>query len=154
MGRIFDAVAALAGVRLRASYEGQAAMELEWRASAVASDIAYAFEFRDGLVDARPVISAVVDDRLAGVPSERIARRFHDGVVDMIANVCDSIRSTSGLDEVAFGGGVFQNAIVTSGAIERLRAAGFGVHAPCEVPPNDGGLALGQLAIAAAREAA
>ena len=149
IGRLFDAVAALAGVRQHVSFEGQAAMELEWLAMTVPSERGYAFDCGARIIDARPVIHAVVDDRRRGISPARIARRFHEAVIDLIGSACSDLRDAS--NHVVLSGGVFQNAIITSGAVERLTAQGFVVHRHREVPPNDGGLALGQLAIAAAR---
>jgi hydrogenase maturation protein HypF len=154
MGRLFDAVAALAGLRGRTSFEGQAAMELEWLASEAPADGSYPFEVVGGdgalVVDTRPLVRAVAGDCAAGVARATVARRFHDTVVDVIDRVCGRLRAAHGLDTVVLSGGVFQNAILSAGAAARLRAAGFMVYRHREVPPNDGGLALGQLAVAAA----
>ncbi|MBW3542824.1 MAG: carbamoyltransferase HypF [Planctomycetes bacterium] len=166
-GRLFDAVAALAGVRQVSRYEGQAAMELEWRAMQAEPTAAYAFAIEEQprsreqrvvgplrdpirlIVDTRPLIRAVVDDLTAGVCSEQIARRFHSTIVEIIVAVCTKLRETTALDAVALSGGVFINAILTSETIARLTEAGFRVFRHRLVPPNDGGLSLGQLAIAA-----
>jgi len=154
-GRLFDAVAALAGVRDRVSYEGQAAIELEWLAEKVASDGAYPFDFEPDpaseaplIVDTRPLIRAVVEDAKKGVGRPVIARRFHTTVVDLIHVVCCRLREASGPGVVVLSGGVFQNALLTSETSARLRDAGFRVYRHRLVPPNDGGLSLGQLAIA------
>jgi hydrogenase maturation protein HypF len=159
-GRLFDAVAALASVRDRVSYEGQAAVELEALATGVAPDGGYPFlvagaEDRDGedaplAVDTRPLIRAVVEDAGRGVPSAIIARRFHTTMVDLIAAVCGRLRQLTGLKTVVLSGGVFLNALLTSEVMTRLGDAGFRVHRHRLVPPNDGGLSLGQLAVAAA----
>jgi hydrogenase maturation protein HypF len=150
MGRLFDAVAALAGVRQHATYEGQAAIELE---SIVDPSVQthYAFGLTDGapmLIDPAPVIHSVVSDVRAGVPASTIAARFHHAVTDVIVAVCLRQQRNTGLNCVALSGGVFQNTTVLSETVCGLHAAGFEVLTHRLVPPNDGGLALGQAAIA------
>lgn len=162
VGRLFDAVAALAGVRGRVSFEGQAAMELEHLAGGETPDGPYAFEMsREGLdpasepplvVDTRPMVREIASDVARGADARSIARRFHDTIVRIIAAVCAAIREESGLDRVVLSGGVFQNAILTRGATKRLRDEGFQVYSHHLVPPGDGGLSLGQVAVAAARD--
>ncbi len=156
-GRLFDAVASLAGVRDRVSYEGQAAVELEWLATSAAPDGTYPFEIEAAAaaeplrLDTRPLIRAVADDARKGTATARIARRFHSTMAALLVAVCDRIRRTTGLRTVVLSGGVFLNALLTAEAEERLCAAGFRVYRHVRVPPNDGGLCLGQLAIAAAQ---
>ncbi|MCI0459757.1 MAG: carbamoyltransferase HypF [Gemmataceae bacterium] len=160
-GRLFDAVAALAGVRDRVGYEGQAAVELEWLASATPPDGAYPFEVcrpqhataREAplIIDTRPIIRAVTADATRGVEAALIARRFHSTLVDLIAAVCGQARQESGLGAVVLSGGVFLNALLTRETVARLRGEGFHVYRHRLVPPNDGGLSLGQLAVAASR---
>ena len=159
VGRLFDAVAALAGVRDRVSYEGQAAVELESLAASVpAAAGAYPFEVVAGgeadplVVDTRPVIRAVVAETEDDTPAPAIARRFHSTVVEVIADVCGRLRAGTGLDAVVLSGGVFLNALLTSETCARLARAGFRVYRHRLVPPNDGGLALGQAAVAAAQQ--
>src|SRR5262249_39973920 len=134
-GRLFDAVAGLAGLRQRVSYEGQAAMELEWMATPVPVDGAYPFalqELAEGeaqestwLVDTRPLIRAVVADAGKGASPGTIGRRFHTTMVEMIAAVCQRLREATGLDAVVLSGGVFLNALLTSEVVGRLGADGF-----------------------------
>lgn len=150
MGRLFDAVAAIAGVRTHAGFEAQAAMELEWLATGVQRDGAYPFELRPDVVDTRPLIRAVVQDVQRQTSEAVVARRFHSTVVEIIAAVCARIRSETKLDAVALSGGVFMNALLQSEASTRLAAEGFRVYRHRRVPPGDGGLCLGQLAIGAA----
>jgi hydrogenase maturation protein HypF len=154
-GRLFDAVAALAGVRERVSYEGQAAIELEWLATTVAAAAAYPFEVSPAgegplVIDTRPLIRAVADEARRGVDAARIARRFHSTLVEVIAAVCGRLRRTTGLETVVLSGGVFLNALLTREVVERLGVEGFQIYRHRLVPPNDGGLSLGQLAVAAA----
>jgi hydrogenase maturation protein HypF len=164
-GRLFDAVAALTGVRDKVKYEGQAAIELEWLATGVAACCGYPFEIDEAMsepertdaaptliVDTRPLIRAVMDDVRHGVDCRVTARRFHSTMAEMITAVCERIRCKNGLDAVTLSGGVFMNALLTIEATRKLTAKGFRVYRHCQIPPNDGGLSLGQLAIAAARE--
>jgi len=152
VGRLFDAVAALAGVRDRVSYEGQAAAELEGLATEVGPDGAYPFDLLPDapmVVDTRPLVRAVAEDIGQGVEAARVARRFHSTLVEVIAAVCDRVRRATGLGVVVLSGGVFLNALLTREVCRRLHGEGFDVHRHRLVPPGDGGLSLGQLAIAA-----
>jgi hydrogenase maturation protein HypF len=150
MGRLFDAVASLIGLRDRVSYEGQAAMELEWLAAEVAPQPAYPWELNGEVIDTRPLIRAVVEDVSRGTDRRLIARRFHATVADMIAGVCRRIRQETGLNAVVLSGGVFMNALLTEDTLRQLAEEQFDVYRHQQVPPNDGGLSLGQLAVAAA----
>lgn len=159
-GRLFDAVAALAGVRDVVSYEGQAAVELERLASEVPADGAYGFEVvlppssqtskAPLVVDTRPVVRGVAGDAANGVPAAVIAGRFHSTLVEIIAEVCGRLRRSTGIGSVVLSGGVFLNARLTVEVGARLTGDGFRVSRHRLVPPNDGGLSLGQLAVAAA----
>jgi hydrogenase maturation protein HypF len=153
-GRLFDAVAALAGVRHRVSYEGQAAVELEARATDPYPDIAYPFSLDTSgssiVIDTRPLIGAVAADVVNGVAAARVARRFHTTMVEVIATVCGRLRQETGIGTVVLSGGVFANALLTAEAVRRLEEMGFRALRHRLVPPNDGGLCLGQLAVAAA----
>ncbi|MDG3005439.1 carbamoyltransferase HypF [Paludisphaera mucosa] len=155
-GRLFDAVAALAGLRQRVRHEGQAAMELEWASAELTVDDFYPFEVVGDsplTIDTRPLISAVASDVRRDVEPGRIGRRFHTTMVEMIAEVCGRIRANRGLEVVALSGGVFMNSLLLDETIGRLEREGFVVHRHRRVPPNDGGLCLGQLAIAATTRA-
>ncbi|OGR33382.1 MAG: carbamoyltransferase HypF [Desulfuromonadales bacterium GWD2_61_12] len=153
-GRLFDGVAALIGLRPRVSFEGQAAMELEMVA-APAEQGAYpsAVERIGNLLEIDPalLIRAVVDDLHAAVPVAAISARFHRGVAHMVFQVCRILRAESGLSLVALSGGVFQNVFLTETVLALLRDDDFTVLTHSLVPPNDGGLALGQAIIAAQR---
>ena len=151
-GRLFDAVAALIGLRTVASYEGQAAAELEGLAAGQAPDRAYPFAFDGPQINTRPLILMVVEDVKSGVPRHAIARRFHSTVVEVIAATCGRLRDETGVSVVTLGGGVFLNAIVLAESVERLHRDGFRVLRHRQVPPGDGGLCLGQLMVAAAAE--
>ena len=152
MGRLFDAVAAIAGVCRQVSFEGQAAIRLESLATGLAPDGVYDFQLEGPLIRCAPLVSAVARDVRGGVEPARIARRFHSTVVEIAAQVCERLRAQSGIAEVVLSGGVFMNAILLSETLERLAARGFRVFRHHRVPPNDGGLCLGQLAVAAAKE--
>jgi hydrogenase maturation protein HypF len=156
-GRLFDAVAALLGVRDSINYEGQAAIELEqW------ADPAERGAYPAGLsagpgpvrVAGTDLVRAVADDLLARTPPAVVAARFHGGVAAAIAAVCGRLRERSGLATVALSGGVFQNRLLLGRAVDGLTAAGFGVLTHHRVPANDGGISLGQAVVAAARDRA
>ena len=153
-GRLFDAVASLAGLRQQVRFEGQAAMELESALAGVQTDEAYPFACRvpeedpQGAIvmDWAPLVRAVLDDVRSRVAAGMIAARFHNALVEMIVAVAERLGET----RVALSGGCFQNRYLTERAVTRLRAAGFRPYWHQRVPPNDGGIALGQL-VAAAR---
>lgn len=150
MGRLFDAVAALAGVRQVATYEAQAAIEFEALVDQSSTD-AYPFSLPTAEApwfDATPVLRAVVNNLLAGVAAGVIATRFHNAVADLILNVSLWLRDQRGLNQVALSGGLFQNAVLLRATMQRLRQAGLTVLTHRLVPPNDGGLALGQAVVA------
>ncbi|MEU8748859.1 carbamoyltransferase HypF [Streptomyces chartreusis] len=154
MGRLFDAVSSLAGVCHRAGYEAQAAVELEAAALEAPADdtIAYAFALGDGepvLADAAPVIAAIVRDLREGHTAATVAARFHRGVAGLVHALCRRARERHGLDTAALTGGVFANTLLSSACAAALRQDGFTVLRHRLVPPGDGGLALGQLMVAA-----
>ncbi|MFG2819289.1 carbamoyltransferase HypF [Kitasatospora sp. NPDC048365] len=153
MGRLFDAVSSLAGVCQLAGYEAQAAIELEAAALAHGPAEGYAFGLRreDGVLlgDPAPVLAAVVADLAGGASGGLVASRFHAAVAELVRAQCRAAREESGLETVALSGGVFANALLSSACAHGLRADGFTVLRHRRVPPNDGGLALGQLMVAA-----
>ena len=155
MGRLFDAVSSLAGVRHRVDYEAQAAIELEGLSRDIAPEHPYRFEITepdaDGLarISPAPVLAAVVADALAGVAAGLIGARFHAAVAELIVDAARRFGEPG--VPVALSGGVFQNALLLSLARHRLRESGFHVITHHRVPPNDGGLAFGQLLAAGAR---
>jgi hydrogenase maturation protein HypF len=148
MGRLFDAVAALAGVRQTVNYEAQAAIELEALVDPAETG-AYPFRLLHNMVDPLPVIAAVADDARTGTPLPAIAARFHNGVANMVAAVCRQLRDHTGLNAVALSGGVWQNMTLLHATVPLLAADGFTVYTHRRVPTNDGGLALGQALVAA-----
>ena len=153
LGRLFDGVSALTGVRGIVTYEGQAAIELEMLAAEV--DEAYHWplptEGSPLVLDPAPVVRAVVSDLKAGVDRPLIAARFHGAVAEVLFQVCRKVRQRTGLHKVALSGGVFQNRYLLTRVLRRLRREGFEPLLHHQVPANDGGLALGQAAVANAR---
>jgi hydrogenase maturation protein HypF len=103
------------------------------------------------ILSGRAIIRGVVSDLIAGVPSAVIAAKFHNTIAAAITEICRSTGDERGLREVALGGGVFQNARLLAAATASLHAAGFDVYVPEQLPANDGGIALGQAAVANAR---
>ena len=158
MGRLFDAVASLAGVRHTVEFEAEAATMLEGLARGVGGE-PYAFGLlrSDGRTptggpteaDCGPVIRAVAADVRAGVAPGVVSARFHAAVAALITELAEHCREQTGLDVVALGGGVFQNALLIDAAQHALNERGFTVLRPRLLPPNDGGLALGQLIVGA-----
>jgi hydrogenase maturation protein HypF len=153
MGRLFDAVAALIGVRQRVTYEAQAAMELEALADADERG-AYPFDFAGGIVDPGPALAAALEDLRGGVDRGTISARFHHSVARMVVRVCQALRDARGIERVALSGGVWQNMLLLRQTVKALEQAGFRVLLHQRVPANDGGLALGQVAVAIARQGA
>ena len=157
MGRLFDAVAAICGVRLEVSYEGQAAVEFEALADRAAAD-PYEMEFEHRgesvALDPRPMIHAVLDDIAAGVPVSTISARFHAGLARATADVLVITAERRDLQLAVLSGGVFQNRLLLELTIDAVQAAGLRVLVPQALPPNDGQIAFGQVAIGAARLAA
>ncbi|HUR74940.1 MAG TPA: hypothetical protein VMZ00_11745, partial [Sporichthya sp.] len=161
-GRLFDAVSALLGVRDVVTYEGQAAVDLEQLADPAetgtyAVDIAAGAPHGSGTsigvaqVSSGSLIRAVTEDLLAGVATARIAGRFHNALADTVVEVCHRLRDQHQIATVALSGGVFQNALLLRRCLDGLEAAGFEVLTHRQVPPNDGGISLGQAAVAVAR---
>ena len=148
MGRLFDAVASICDVRQAVNYEGQAAIEFE-ALTDEAEEGSYRFEIEPERVKIGGLIRAVVADVRSGVPTPLIAARFHNGLAQLVLETCETMRRERGLQEVALSGGVWQNVTLLRKTLQRLRAAQFTVYVHHLVPPNDGGLALGQAIIAA-----
>jgi len=155
-GRLFDAVAALIGVRQRVNFEGQAAMELEFIQNGRISDKCYPFAVTDitsdlqtprRILDLKPTIRAIVADWRAGVPVSEIATTFHNTLTEMIVTMAQQV----GQQQVVLTGGCFQNKTLLEHTIDRLHVEGFSPYWHRTVPPNDGGIALGQI-IAALKE--
>ncbi|MGH7906050.1 MAG: carbamoyltransferase HypF [Candidatus Binataceae bacterium] len=156
VGRLFDAVAAILGLRDTVNYEGQAAIELEQRASPI-ERAAYRVAIRDGnprLIQATEIVQAVLEDLRLGRSVETIAARFHNTIARLIADICEMARASRGFSTVALSGGVFQNLFLLERTAGLLRQQGFRVLTHNRVPANDGGISLGQVVVAAARDRA
>jgi hydrogenase maturation protein HypF len=159
MGRLFDAVAALAGVRSAIDYDGQAAIELEMAAhrhTGALPSSRYTFDFEDvdspWIIRVAPVLEAVLHDLARGERIPLIAASLHEAVARMALEACVRISRTTGIVTVALSGGVFQNRILAERVPRLLRDAGFRVLTHVQLPSNDGCVSLGQAAIAAHRD--
>ena len=152
MGRLFDAVSSLLGLRNVVNYEGQAAIELEAAADRCLSQ-SYDFEFDGGgrVIRAEAIIRAVVFDLLEGRPRHEVSAKFHNAVAHLIERVAQSVRDERRLNRVALSGGVFQNAYLLESVCRNLRQSGFEVFTHSRVPTNDGGISMGQAAVANAQ---
>ncbi|MFA5111719.1 MAG: hypothetical protein WC443_09955, partial [Desulfobaccales bacterium] len=153
-GRLFDAVAGALNVCRTRTYEGQPAMELEMAAAEDVGGFYPAPVKPEGdllVLDTLAVFSGVLADYHAGVEPAIIAGRFHQSVVRLLADACELLRDRTGLNLVALSGGAFQNALLFTGLQRTLRTRGFEVLSHTLTPPNDGSIALGQVAVAAAR---
>jgi hydrogenase maturation protein HypF len=151
-GRLFDAVAAVLGIRDAINYEGQAAIELEQRAD-LTEHGTYPAAVTEGpalQLHGVDLVRAAANDLRAGVAPEVIATRFHHGVADAIVRVCLMLRDSTGLGVAALSGGVFQNVLLLERTVAGLERSGFRVLTHSRVPPNDAGISLGQVAVAAA----
>ncbi|MBW2065590.1 MAG: carbamoyltransferase HypF [Deltaproteobacteria bacterium] len=153
MGRLFDGIAAILGLRYHVSYEGQAAMELESHSTEV-SDKIYGYEWvSEGetyKILLQPLIRGIVKDVQNRVSLSRIGGKFHQWLIFLFSDLCEIVRKDTGLNRVALSGGAFQNMILFSGLSKALEKKGFEVYTHRLVPSNDGGLSLGQAHIARA----
>jgi hydrogenase maturation protein HypF len=148
-GRLFDGVAALLGLHQTVSFEGQAAMALEFAADPHERS-GYPLPLRGTgpiILDWEPLLDALLEDLRNGVPGAMMAARFHNALVESSVAVARAI----GAPQVALSGGCFQNRLLTERTAERLDQEGFAVLLHQQVPPNDGGISLGQVAVAAAQ---
>jgi len=150
MGRLFDAVSALAGIRQQVNYEGQAAIELEAAADPDEPG-SYPFAREGKLLAIEPMLAALLEDLRAGVGKGVISARFHNTIRTMIMSVCMALQAEEGLRKVVLSGGVWQNMLLLGSTAQQLEQAGFKVYLHRQVPTNDGGLSLGQAAVAASR---
>jgi hydrogenase maturation protein HypF len=154
-GRLFDAVSSILGIRDVITFEGEAAIELEMRAGGSSegegAPNSYPFTVVEGspsLIDTRPLIKAVVEDVKNGTPTSIISLRFHQTVRDIILGVAKELRARTGIHRVVLSGGVFQNSLLLESTMDCLEREGFKAWTNERVPPNDGGISLGQAAVA------
>jgi hydrogenase maturation protein HypF len=152
LGRLFDGVAAIAGIRQRVNFEGQAAMELEMLAAGnTRSTYDYQWVSKDPIkILSAPIIRGVVNDVQDGLSIAQISTKFHRTLIVLFAEVCTAVRRNAQLNRVVLSGGCFQNTILLTGLIQELESRNFEVFSHRQVPCNDGGIALGQALVAAA----
>ena len=148
MGRLFDAAAALAGVRQSVNYEAQAAIEFEALADPLEAG-KYPFEWNPPKIQVRGAMEALIAAVLSAIPIPKISARFHNGLADVCRIASMGIRESSGINEVVLSGGVWQNITLLGRTLSLLHESGFVVYIHHQVPTNDGGLSLGQAVIAA-----
>jgi hydrogenase maturation protein HypF len=149
VGRLFDTAAALLGFTREVTFEGQAAMWLEQLARSASLTEAYPFPFIGRELDFRPLLQAVAEDRVRGRDLREIARSFQRGIAQGLCNALIVISRGHGLDTVVLSGGVFQNELVMEDLKSLLANGPLQVWTNHAVPPNDGGISLGQAALAA-----
>lgn len=150
MGRLFDAVASIIGIRNKISFEGQAAMELESLIE-FDSEESYVYSLKkeeEVILDMIPTIKEILDDKIKGVNNSKIALKFHNTLIKATVEICKKVRSNYGISNVAISGGVFQNSYLLKNVRSKLVEADFNVYINKSIPCNDGGIALGQIAIA------
>jgi len=146
-GRLFDAVAAIIGVQDTVSFEGQAAMEMEFLTSGVNTDAAYPFSSMPingsplKVIDWAPMISCIINDHRCGIPGSLISTKFHNTLAEIIVQIARQI----GEERVVLSGGCFQNTYLLEHSVRRLDAEGFRTYRHQRVPPHDGGISLGQV---------
>jgi hydrogenase maturation protein HypF len=150
MGRLFDAVSALCGIRTAVNYEGQAAIELE-AACDPSERGSYPIDVSGTTIDPRGAIEAIARDVASGVVVGAIAARFHNGIARATVEACIAAASAAGLDRLVLSGGVFLNRRLLEACIAGVQDAGLRVLVPEKLPPGDGGISFGQAAVAAAR---
>jgi len=153
-GRLFDAASSLIGIRDEISYEGQAAMELE---SFCASGIKERYNFcicKEGeefIIDPQEIFIDIIKDLKEGIDKKVMAAKFHNTVAEFTLNLCGKIKENTGINKIALSGGVFQNRYLTEKIISLLEKDDFQVYTQRKVPPNDGGISLGQAVVAGLR---
>lgn len=152
LGRLFDGVASIIGIRYHTLFEGQAAMDLEMTASGKTTET-YEYEWiaeNAYCVLLQPVIRGIVRDMERKILPRKISSKFHWTLIRLFTDLCDVIAKETGLNRVVLSGGVFQNSILLAGLIQTLTKKNFEVFTHKRIPPNDGGIALGQAMVAAA----
>jgi len=151
MGRLFDAVSSLLSIRDEVHYEGQAAIEMEMIAD---HGVREEYSFRNHndevpmVIDPVEMIRGIIRDLMDGLSASKISGKFHRTISRMIIDTCETIRSKEKLNRVVLSGGVFQNIFLLSLVTEDLKRSGFDVYTHHLVPPNDGGISLGQAVVA------
>ncbi len=156
-GRLFDAVSAICGISYESNYEGESAMLLEAAAGAPQAaqsertyDLGLNLETTPWTIDTRPVIEQIAREISSGRPARAVAHGFHESVAHMIEAVCRKLRERNRVEQVCLSGGTFQNHTLLQSSVGLLRKSGFEVFLHSRVPPNDGGISLGQAVVGAA----
>jgi len=146
LGRLFDAAAAMIGIRYYIDYSAQAAIELEMCRDEVDEGYEFFIDTKEmpWKIDPNPAVLAIIQDLKRGVSRCIISGKFHKGIVDVLVRICSLAREKTGLKKIALSGGVFQNAYLLTQMENRLKELGFVVYSHCQVPCNDGGISLGQ----------
>ena len=146
LGRLFDAVSAMLGIKYYIDYSAQAAIELEMCQEEADEGYEFFIDTKEmpWKIDPNPVISAIVEDLRRGVSRGIICGKFHKGIVNILVRICNLAREKTGLKKVALSGGVFQNAYLLTQMENKLKERGFVVYSHSQVPCNDGGISLGQ----------
>jgi hydrogenase maturation protein HypF len=150
VGRLFDAVSSLVGIRHAINYEAQAAIELEALVADSESSF-YPMTIKDDVIDPAPMFIEIIRDIHENTPEPIIAARFHNGVAQMVSQATRQLRKLSGINQVVLSGGVWQNMRLLATTISLLSGDNFQIYIHRQVPANDGGIALGQAAVAARR---
>jgi len=148
MGRLFDAVAALLGIRQEVNYEAQAAIELEAIADPYEEDY-YILDIDGHTIHTQALFEAIVIDMQNKVSINKISAKFHQSIIKMVLDICNIIRKETGIQHVALSGGVWQNLYLMSHIIPALENAQFIPLVHHQTPPNDSCVALGQVMVAA-----
>ncbi len=149
-GRLFDAVAALLGACINSSYHAEAPMRLEALAGNEKPEKKYSYDFGD-IISFKRCFEEMIDDIENGIDKSTIAMSFHNTIIDMVKHISLEIKEKTGISKIALSGGTFQNRIILGKTEKLLIKAGFEVYSQSNIPSNDGGIALGQIAIAAKR---
>jgi len=147
MGRLFDAVSSLIGIRHRVTYEGQAAIEMEALVDPDETEW-YSISFENGLIDPKSMFEEIIKDIYNSVSIPKIAARFHNSIVQVSHQICNQIRTEKNINTIALSGGVWQNKVLLENTINTLKKDRFEVLIHRNVPTNDGGISLGQTLIA------
>jgi hydrogenase maturation protein HypF len=144
MGRLFDGIAAITNLSQIASFEGQAAMQLEFIIDRFLTEKSYPLIFQNNKIDWRSMLLDILDDLTNKAPASMISTKFHNTLIDVIVSIAQQMK----VEKIVLTGGCFQNKYLTEKAIAKLRIAGFHPYCHHHLPSNDGSIALGQ-AIAA-----
>ncbi|SNR67060.1 carbamoyltransferase HypF [Desulfurobacterium atlanticum] len=145
MGRLFDGICAIAGIRRKVSYHAQGAILLEQAALKSDTKKSYSFKIEGNVINWEPALKEIVQDIKKGLPVEIIARKFHNAVANMIVDTALLLRKTYGINSVALSGGVFQNGLLIETVLPELKDKGLKTYTHQIVPTNDGGISLGQV---------